>query len=50
VLSVIGAFIYKVIQDFSISLAISINYSVLVGVITPAFMLLISSIFLYKKI
>jgi lipopolysaccharide export LptBFGC system permease protein LptF len=50
VLSVIGAFIYKVFQDFSISLAISINYSVLAGVVVPALILLISSFYLYKKI
>jgi lipopolysaccharide export LptBFGC system permease protein LptF len=50
VLSVIGAFIYKVFQDFSISLAISINYSVLAGVVVPALILLIPSFYLYKKI
>ena len=50
VLSVIGAFIYKVFQDFSISLAISINYSVLAGVLVPALILLIPSFYLYKKI
>jgi lipopolysaccharide export system permease protein len=50
VLSVIGAFIYKVFQDFSISLAISINYSILAGVVVPALILLISSFYLYKKI
>ena len=50
VLSVIGAFIYKVFQDFSISLAISINYSVLAGVVVPALILLITSFYLYKKI
>jgi lipopolysaccharide export LptBFGC system permease protein LptF len=50
VLSVVGAFIYKVFQDFSVSLAIAINYSVLTGVVIPALILLISSLYLYKKI
>jgi len=31
-------------------LAVSINYSVLAGVVIPALILLISSLYLYKKI
>jgi lipopolysaccharide export system permease protein len=50
VLSVVGAFIYKVFQDFTISFSIATNLSVLIGVIAPALVLLIMSIFLYRRI
>ena len=50
VLSVIGAFIYKVAQDFSISFSIATNLSVFIGVITPAMILLIISLFFYRRI
>jgi lipopolysaccharide export LptBFGC system permease protein LptF len=50
VLSVVGAFIYKVFQDFTISFSIATNLSVLIGVIAPALLLLIMSIFFYRRI
>ena len=50
VLAVVGGFVYKVIQDFSISFFISFSYPILIGVIAPAVLLLITSIYLYKKI
>ena len=50
VLSVVGAFLYKIIQDFSISLAIATNFSVFIGVIAPAVFLSLASLFLYKRI
>jgi lipopolysaccharide export LptBFGC system permease protein LptF len=50
VLSVVGAFIYKVFQDFTISFSIAMNLSVLIGVMAPALLLLIMSIFFYRRI
>ncbi len=50
VFAVLGAFIYKIIQDFSASIFISYSYTIVIGVIAPAFILLILSIFLYKRI
>lgn len=50
VLSVVGAFIYKIFQDFTISFSIATNLSILIGVIAPALLLLIMSIFSYKRI
>jgi lipopolysaccharide export system permease protein len=50
VLAVVGGFVYRVIQDFSISLFISFSYPILIGVIAPATLLLIASSYSYKKI
>ena len=50
VLAVVGGFVYKVIQDFSISFFISFSYPIFIGVIAPAILLLIASIYSYKKI
>jgi lipopolysaccharide export LptBFGC system permease protein LptF len=50
VIAFVGGFSYKVIQDFSISFFISFGYPVLIGVVMPAIVLLISSLFLYKRI
>jgi lipopolysaccharide export LptBFGC system permease protein LptF len=50
VLAVVGGFVYKVIQDFSISFFISFSYPIFIGVIAPAILLLIASTYLYKKI
>jgi lipopolysaccharide export LptBFGC system permease protein LptF len=49
-LAVVGGFVYRVIQDFSISLFISFGYPILIGVIAPATLLLIASSYSYKKI
>ena len=46
----VGGFLYKVIQDFSISFFISYGYSVAIGVVLPSFIILIMSTYLYKKI
>ena len=50
VFAFVGGFLYKVIQDFSISFFISYGYSVAIGVILPSFIILIMSTYLYKKI
>jgi lipopolysaccharide export LptBFGC system permease protein LptF len=50
VLSVVGAFIYKILQDFTISFSIATNLSVLIGVVAPASLLLLMSIVSYRKI
>ena len=48
--AVIGAFIYKLIQDLSIGLFISYGLPVLIGVLIPSIILIAFSIFSYKKI
>ena len=50
VLAVVGGFVYKVIQDFSISFFISFSYPIFIGVIAPAILLLVASSYSYKKI
>lgn len=50
VIAVVGGFSYKVIQDFSISFFISFGYPVFIGVVMPAIVLLMASLFLYKRI
>ena len=50
VVAVIGAFIYKLIQDLSIGVFISYGLPVLIGVLIPSIILIAFSIFSYKKI
>ena len=50
VVDVIGAFIYKLIQDLSIGVFISYGLPVLIGVLIPSIILIAFSIFSYKKI
>ncbi|MAR95866.1 MAG: permease [Gammaproteobacteria bacterium] len=50
VVSVIGAFVYNLIQDLSIGIFISYGFSILIGVIIPSAILIILAIFSYKKI
>jgi len=50
VFAVFGGFLYRIFQDLSISISISYNTPVLIGVIAPAIILLILSFFSYRKI
>ncbi len=50
VFAVIGAFIYNLVQDLSIGIFISYGLPVLIGVIIPSIILVVLSIFSYKKI
>ena len=50
VFAVFGGFLYRIFQDLSISISISYNTPVLIGVIAPAIILLILSFFFYRKI
>ena len=47
VVAVIGAFIYKLIQDLSIGVFISYGLPVLIGVLIPSIILIAFSIFSY---
>ena len=48
--SVVGAFIYKISQDLSIGIFISYGFPVFIGVIIPSVLLVLMSIRSYKKI
>ena len=50
VLSVVGAFIFQILQDLSTSIAISFNQNVLIGMLIPSCILFIISIFMYRKL
>ena len=50
VFAVFGGFLYRIFQDLSISISISYSMPVLIGVITPAVILLMLSIYSYKQI
>ena len=50
VFAVFGGFLYRIFQDLSISISISYSIPVLIGVITPAVILLMLSIYSYKQI
>jgi len=50
VVAVIGAFIYKLVQDLSVGAFISYGLPVLIGVLIPLIILITLSIFSYKKI
>ena len=50
VISVLGAFVYQIIQDLTISIAISFNMFLLIGVCLPAFILLMSSFIMYRRL
>jgi len=50
VFAVFGGFLYRIFQDLSISISISYSLPILIGVIAPASILLILSIYSYKRI
>jgi lipopolysaccharide export LptBFGC system permease protein LptF len=50
VVSVVGAFIYQLIQDLSSDVFISYGLTVMFGVILPSLMLLVASMVSYKRI
>ena len=50
VVAVIGAFIYKLLQDLSIGVFISYGFPVYLGVILPSIILFFMSIRAYQKI
>tara|TARA_B100000579_G_scaffold133346_1_gene107846 strand:- start:4018 stop:5067 length:1050 start_codon:yes stop_codon:yes gene_type:complete len=49
-IAVVGAFIYKLIQDLSIGIFISYQLTVFIGVILPSLVLLLMSFISYKRI
>jgi len=50
VLAVLGGFLYRISQDLSASIFISYNLPILIGVVIPACILVLISIYSYKKI
>ena len=50
VVAVIGAFVFNLVQDLSIGIFISYGLPVLIGVIIPLIILVVLSIFSYKRI
>lgn len=50
VVAVIGAFVYNLAQDLSIGIFISYGLPVLIGIIIPSIILVVLSIFSYKRI
>ena len=50
VLAVVGGFLYRISQDLSVSIFISYNLPILIGVVMPACILVLLSIYSYKKI
>ena len=50
VVAVIGAFIYNLVTDLSIGIFISYGLPVLIGIIIPSIILVVLSIFSYKRI
>ena len=50
VVSVVGAFIYQLIQDLSSGIFISYGLTIILGIILPSILLIVASMISYKKI
>ena len=50
VISVLGAFVYQIMQDLTISIAISFNIFLFIGICLPALVLLLCSFFMYRRL
>ena len=50
VLSVLGAFVYQIMQDLTISIVISFNIFLFIGICLPALILLLCSFVMYRRL